>query len=157
MNLNRLGTFASSVALVSVLTSCGETTVPVDGRFQATYIAESAGGMLMPAVLAATSEYTDVLLGDTLTFSLDGTVRVVTVFRRTTLKPTPLEETHKIDFSRPYSIDGENLIIGGEPCPPNAQCVGPDSGEIYREEILLRHMYWQNKTVRFYRAEFPSM
>src|SRR4051812_1758359 len=106
---------SAAVALIVTTNACSDSAGPVSPRLNAVYIASSANGNPIPATITTGSEY-DVLLADTLTFSLDGRVRVSTVFRHVYSSGTPREELYALNFSRPYQIDGKRLILGNDPC-----------------------------------------
>jgi hypothetical protein len=147
----------ASVAVMLIVTAnaCSDSAGPVSPRLDAVYIASSADGNPIPATITSGSDY-DILLGDTLTFSSDGKVKVTTVFRQVSSTGTPRETLYAFNSTRPYQIDGKRLTIGNEPCPIGALCIGPDVGEIDESGIRLRHALWNVTTVFFFRTSMDD-
>jgi hypothetical protein len=149
MSLIRWSQFAGAVSL-AVAGACAEPNAPVAGRLDATYVATSVGSRQLP-VSDSNGSSTTTLLSDRLDFSVDGTVRRTTVFRRVMQTGSPRDTVYALDETWTYTVSGGTVTIAPPPCPPNALCIGPMTGSIDTHRVRLPFSVLGTATVTFSR------
>lgn len=115
---------------LSSLAGCSDGMGPDDTNGEAAFALHSVNGRSLPTTVAEGGGERYVLVADTLRFSADGTVARTTVVRHlSTSSLYPPDATYHQEWDLPYVLEGIRLTIGyRDPCPPNALCVGFETG-----------------------------
>lgn len=130
--LRSLSVFVALLALA--LSGCDDDFLPfVEGTYQLV----RAEGAPLPFTLWDTGAEDATLLNERLTFRSDGTVERRTLRRFREGNPVQQREEWVV-MEQEYRLEGRTITVGWfTPCPPNAMCLGNDSGRASRDRVIL--------------------
>ena len=133
-----------TVLVVALTLAACDAPTAVQPHLSATYGLVRVNGRHLPTVVAEGGGNRYTLLADTLQFMPDGNVRRTSLIRWVTTEPVVSDTTYTQQFTLPYVVDGRTVIMGYRtPCPPNANCVGSEQGDIDSETLrLTARMLW---------------
>lgn len=144
----------SLLSCALLASACHSGTEPTLGSEAGMYVARSLGTEALPAITDSSSAEYGVLLADTLELDGHGGARRAFAFRRVS-SATGTDEVYHPAFALSYRRSGARLEIGSfTPCPPNAQCVGNEIGELSDAGLLLvTNHYSADQSVSFERVQ----
>lgn len=122
----------TAALLLALACSSCSTPTAVTPQLSATYVLASASGSALPIVISKDGGERHTLHADTLRFEPDGLVHLTAVIG---FSGSPSlgarDSTYARRITLQYVIEGCSFVMGRlTPCPPNANCVGPESGSI---------------------------
>lgn len=139
--------------LASMLVACrADELGPTPPELDATYALVTVDGRRVPEKVAEGSGHLTTLIADTLRFSRNGTVVRSVAYHSigdpSVLPFIPEDTTYRFQITYPYVVKGNWLRMGNlNPCPPNANCLGSESGTITASGIILRGgLFWGAET-----------
>ena len=128
-------------AICLLAAACASSTEPSVGAETGRYVATTAGGRALPALLDTSAVDFGVLLADTLDLDGRGGGRRAFALRRasTALR---MDTVYHVSVELQYRRVGTRIEVGSfTACPPNALCVANDTGTISGAGIILTEQY----------------
>jgi hypothetical protein len=138
------------LTLVFVVSACRADDTLSPSSLAGTYVLERANASPLPLLLSASSPWRYTLLAESLTFHGGGQVIRARTIREEN-SATGVIKTIPASFNQEFRMRYRTVEIGSfTPCPPNALCVGNDTGVVTGETISLVSN-WYNRADLTYR------
>ena len=154
----RRGAAIFVLALTAGLCGCQDEPLgPNDTLLDGTWALHEVNGTKVPAVASHGSEFTYILIADTLRFAVDGTVSRSQTVRRIGQGASATDTTYNTVHLYPYVREGNSVKIGYTgPCPPNALCLGFEPGAFVGRFLAIEGRFWSgHPTLMYRRARSP--
>ncbi|HEV2149228.1 MAG TPA: hypothetical protein VGR37_17635 [Longimicrobiaceae bacterium] len=128
---------AAALACGLVAACDGGPGAPVQPPLTGTYVLQTVNGRALPHTLSSDATERYLLLAETIAFDASGsaarerTIREVRSDARRNTTYTTLIEAE-------YRLAGTRIEVGWfRPCPPNANCIGNDVGQVGTHRLVL--------------------
>jgi len=133
-------------ASVLLAVACKSASGPIPGGIDGVYVARSVDGKTLPATAYKIPGDEYILLGDTLRFSANGTLKRDMSFRRIIVGLASADNVFTYHLTLGYRRDGDTLVIGT--CSPHADCVRAEFAALKATNIeIAGSIFWAGEAL----------